>query len=66
MPNVGATGRASATGRLTEEEWQELRNTFAMRGLMPREQARLLAHVQALEEELRALRGLQLSSYSHN
>jgi hypothetical protein len=53
MPTV-APGETSR--RLTPEELRELRDTFEMRGLMPSEQARLLAHVEALERELRRLR----------
>ncbi len=45
--------------RLTPEELRELRDTFEMRGLMPVEQARLLAHVAALERELQARRPMQ-------
>lgn len=54
-----------AKSRLTANELRELQDTFKMRGLMPREQARLLAHVEALEEELRALRGLGQAGRLH-
>jgi hypothetical protein len=59
MPSVTAPGSALARRRLSKEELRELRDTFEMRGLMPSEQARLLAHVESLEEELRALRELR-------
>ncbi|MGZ4360143.1 MAG: hypothetical protein ACXVZP_06795 [Gaiellaceae bacterium] len=62
MSSVVAPASAGEKGRLTAEELRELRNTFEMRGLMPKEQARLLAHVEALEAELWLLRRLPISA----
>ncbi len=56
MPTTTASPGATDSRRLTPEQMRELRDTFQMRGLMPVEQARLLAHVEALERELQVQR----------
>ncbi len=52
MPTRETSRGAPQAARLTPGQLRELQDTFQMRGLMPVEQARLLAHVEATEREL--------------